>query len=214
MRHETLEGFIDALNNNMMKDRIFIRPLSDTVDFARVWDELPNGNNGNEQAYVVYFIKIPKQEYVGAVLVMGSNDLHAFVKIPHRKKGYLTCAMRDWILPHLFHIEGREFQRVTFEDYKVVKSILDLGFEIDKENEAVITKEKVKTKNNLNGSNTLLDDDELQSIRKRIYQAAGLLQMVQDQLEMAYAESGEFTEVIDEIKELFGTTEDIIFNNK
>ena len=114
MTNEDIEKLIDSINNEAANDSIFLSVLSQTVDFAKVWTKLPEENIGNESSYPFYFIKSEEGNYVGAVSDMG-NDLHVYVKTEHRKKGYLSRAISEVILPHLFQV-GREKQRITFID--------------------------------------------------------------------------------------------------
>jgi hypothetical protein len=111
MTHEILESYIDALNNGEMQDRIFLRPLSKTVEKAKVWDPLPEGKSWNEDSYDIYFIKNTPGVYVGGVLDMGYQNLHVFIKKEYRRQGHLTRALQEWILPDLFS-DGRESQHI------------------------------------------------------------------------------------------------------
>lgn len=114
MTNESIEGYIDSLNRNEFSCFIFRSMLSDKVDFAKVWAEEPQGNVSNEGSYKFYFIKNNEGIYVAAVLDMYA-DLHVFVKSEHRKKGHLSSAINEVILPHIGRT-GREKQIVTFQE--------------------------------------------------------------------------------------------------
>ena len=114
MTNENIEDIIDSLNRKDTNDLVFASDLSQAVDISKVWTSLPEGNIGNESSYLFYLVKNIEGIYVAAVLDM-ENDLHVFVKSDHRKKGYLSRAMNEVILPHLFQ-EGRKSQRITFEN--------------------------------------------------------------------------------------------------
>ena len=58
-----------------------------------------------------YFIKNFEGIIIGAVHIMES-DFHWYVKNGHRKKGYLSKALKDVILPHLNHL-GVIIQRIS-----------------------------------------------------------------------------------------------------
>lgn len=106
MTNETIYKQIKKLNSGNHYDSIFLRPLSLFVDFSSTWIGI------SDSEYYIYYIK-NEMEYVGAVVDMGQRDLHWFVAPEHRKKGYLTSAMKKTILPHLF--QDREEQKVTFD---------------------------------------------------------------------------------------------------
>lgn len=114
MTNESIEGYIDSLNRNEFDSFIFRTMLSDTVDLAKVWANEPRGDVSNEGSYNFYFIKNDEGMYVAAVLDMYS-DLHVFVKKEYRKKGYLSSAINEVVLPHIGST-GRKKQVITFED--------------------------------------------------------------------------------------------------
>ena len=50
----------------------------------------------------LYLIKDVEGRYVGLVEDRGSSDLHWYTLPGYRRKGYLSTALREVILPHLF----------------------------------------------------------------------------------------------------------------
>ncbi len=101
------------MNNGGDKELIFIKPLSVTVNYARIWWEKPNPTDKiafPDGPYSMYFIKSELGRYVAVVLDMG-NDLHVYVIPEYKKKDYLTKALLNSILPHIF--EEKEEQRIT-----------------------------------------------------------------------------------------------------
>ncbi len=63
----------------------------------------------------MFFIKNEEKQVVSAVLYMGEQDLHVFVKAECRGNGYLATALKKAILPYLFYM-GRERQNITFQE--------------------------------------------------------------------------------------------------
>lgn len=112
MDNNTIEKHIQSLNSGNYEDHIFLRQLTHEVFYAKVWDPLPEETTSTDSAFLMYFIR-NTTEFVGAVVDMRERDLHWFVSSKHRKQGYLTTAMTEVILPHLF--ESRDTQFVTFD---------------------------------------------------------------------------------------------------
>ncbi len=108
MTHESILSLVDQAQSGVAADRIFIRPLADNVDFALVWDAEPAGRSANESNYRFYFVRDESGKYVGAVEDL-VGDIHAVTKAEHRRKGIMTRALVDVVLPHIFS-QGRTVQ--------------------------------------------------------------------------------------------------------
>src|SRR5713101_144734 len=122
MKNRQIAKLIDDVNAGQMADRIFRTKLAPTVEYALVWLNEPNV--GNEGSYEFYFVLNDDGLIVAAVYDMhdrpglcAPDDLHAFVKKANRKKGHLSKALNDVILPYLYQ-QGRTQQEVTFENPK------------------------------------------------------------------------------------------------
>ncbi len=107
MTHESILSLVDALNAGTAHDRIFLRPLTAQVDFAWVWEQEPTGRAANEGGLRFYFVREANGHYVGAVEDLG-GDIHAVVHEAFRRRGIMTAAMRDVVLPHIFSGEKTE----------------------------------------------------------------------------------------------------------
>ncbi len=111
MTESEIRKYIDRLNNGKASESIFTRPISKTVEVAKVWPEQPKMIDsiiGNFCSYRFFFIKNESDKYIGAVLDM-YQDLHWYIIPKSRKQGYLTTALKESILPYLFYDE-REVQ--------------------------------------------------------------------------------------------------------
>lgn len=146
--------------------------------------------------------------YVGGVLDMGCQNLHVFIKEEYRRQGHLTRALQEWILPSLFS-DGREYQQITYEDEPAKRHALKFGFTEIEEGKGVLTKDNIQERSEVQGHNTSVSEAAYREMRRKIFQAAGLLKMVRDQLEMAYSESGQFDDAIGFVRDLVFQTEDI-----
>ena len=116
MKPETIKKLINRLNSNIRQELFHIRPLTEKVVFAKVWTEKPKPTNRfgqNVGPNDFYFIKNEMGIYVAAVLDM-VEDLHWYVLPEYRGKGYLTSALKEVILFHLF--KTRDKQRITISD--------------------------------------------------------------------------------------------------
>lgn len=96
--------------------------ISDKVILASIWDEYPTGKGGDERGHSFYFV-LDKSECVAIVSDMGPSNLHWYVLEKYRKRGIMSGALKDTILPHLFS-DGREEQRATYKSL-VQKDYLD-----------------------------------------------------------------------------------------
>jgi|GEM_PF-2867901 hypothetical protein len=106
MRNEDIEKLINQLNLFDQDDdfKIYKFKISSTVEVAKVWSiGIPSP--------LQFFLIKNNSYYVGAVNVL-SNDLHWYILKEHRKKGYLTNALKEYILPYLFEIRKVEVQKI------------------------------------------------------------------------------------------------------
>src|SRR5690606_7632934 len=98
-----------------------------------------------------FFIKNNKGKYVGAVYD-AFNDLHWYILEKERKKGHLTKALKEIIIPYIFLCEdfSREFQKISIaggwgdKDYENSRKVAEnVGFKaINKyETEFILNKE-------------------------------------------------------------------------
>lgn len=114
MTEQNLRTLVIRLNKGSTKGLIFRRPLSDSVDFAKVWDSEPNQTDAISGFGPInfYFIKDSTNKYVGAVEDR-TNDLHWFLLSAYRRRGRMKQALESTILPHLFL--DRNEQRITIQ---------------------------------------------------------------------------------------------------
>ncbi len=181
MTHEQIEAKIDSLNLGN-DDLIFKAALSANVEYANVWVSEPRGNIGNESSYPFYFIKNQSGIYVAAVLDMGEDDLHVFVKEEHRKKGYLSSALNEVILPHLYQT-GRTKQKVTFDDEHIGNYIVNhWGFSKISQKSAEKDLACFKNVDVISQKPRKITEQEFSGIKKKIDKARLYLQMSREQI--------------------------------
>ena len=202
------KSLIYKLNHNQTRSLIHLRPLSETVDFAKVWEEKPKPTDKIASPggpYKFYFIKNDQGTYVASILDMW-HDLHWFVLPGYRRKGHLTKALKETILYHLF--QEREEQRITIDENAIglknflasEKVALRLGFKKVKENNKpayILKKNKYQTNNYFSGQNTLLTEARFEELKKHINFISNSLWLVQTEIEMKLGEKDMSEELIE-----------------
>lgn len=226
MQEREIRKYIDRLNNRKAGESIFTRQISKTVDVAKVWTEQPKMTDkiiGNFSSYRFFFIKNELNKYVGAVLDM-YHDLHWYVVPKNRKKGYLTTALKESILPYLFYDE-RQRQRITIEEGVIgEKNYLNskrvafkLGFKVINEIE---TEFELKHSDfnwdneNIEEINSNINSGRFEELRKRAFYAYKTLYKISDELLMTVNDDKELKEVADEVKKYTWKIEDLEWENK
>lgn len=113
--------------------------ISKNVELAHIWYK--DGFSDSHVPYTYFLIK-ENEKYVGAVLDM-SHDLHWVILPKHRKKGHLSRALKQVILPYLLEETVRLEQKISIKRYEIgetnyhnsLKVALSVGFkQIDEEN--------------------------------------------------------------------------------
>ncbi len=224
MTNKNLKLLIEKLNKNKTAGLIHLRPLSNIVDFAKVWTEQPKPMDKisyPDGPYKFYFIKNLEGLFVATVLDMG-NDLHWFVDNNHRQQGHLTKAMKEIILFHLF--QDREEQRITINENEIVEKdfkasenvAFSLGFVKNKNSEYILTSSKYQADNFIFEQNTQLTEERLRELQKQINYLSRSLWVIHSEIEMNlgndYAE--ELKELVDEIKKHTWRLEDAWWESK
>ncbi len=100
LNNKMLRDLIRSLNKGSKGVDIFTHPISENVEYAKVWTKKKVENAVFPAPWNIYLIKNPENLYVGAV---GDFDLSLeyYVLSDHRKMGYLTNALKDTILIHI-----------------------------------------------------------------------------------------------------------------
>lgn len=102
MTDKSIKKYIDRLNKGQGQKTIFSKHLSENIEVAKVLSKQPSKKSISPPfEHKLYFIKNSSGVYVGAVND-GGSDLHWYVNPKNRKKGHLTKALKNTILPHIF----------------------------------------------------------------------------------------------------------------
>ena len=229
MTEEEIKSYIERLNSKNARESIFLRQISHNVEVARVWEKEPILDNNltiGTPSYKFFFIKNPAGKYVGAVLDM-YRDLHVYVLEEERKKGFLSNALRESILPYLFYNEDteREVQRITLThgngklNYKNSRKVAErLGFKPIDETELIFELEREKFDwkyENLNETNGHISKERSIELRKRVIYAYRQLYKISDELLMAYGTDRQLSQIANEVSYFNSKIEDLeMIHNK
>jgi len=221
MTEKEIRKYIDRLNSGKGLESIFTRPISRTVEVSKVWPAQPKTTDsiigGLITSYRFFFIKNTLDDYVGAILDM-NNDLHWYIKPIHRKKGHLTKALNESVLPFLFY-EERERQRITIQkgigkdNYTNSKNVaVKLGFKPINEDHTEFLLEKTDFNweyENLIEQVKPIDSERIEVLRKRVNYVSKVLSKVSDELQIAYNEDKNLSEVSSNVKSYVWKMEDL-----
>lgn len=220
MTNEQLNEYIDELNSEYNPEKVFLRKISPTIDFAKFWTKEPNLSDKPEYHYSSYdffFIKDQNDKYIGTVLDMG-GDLHWYLKEKYRKQGILSKALKQTILPFIFY--EREEQRITISKntigekaYKNSISVANrLGFKpIDKEeSEFILLKKDFDLKEEIiDWSKGKIENERLEVLRRKISYSRKLIKSVSDELLMKNLDDFELNEIAENLGKYLMYIEDI-----
>lgn len=151
------------------------------------------------------------------------GDLHWYVSPKHRKKGYLTEAMKDIILSHLF--QSRDEQRITIKASQIGKAnhkaslhvALSLGFRQAGEDKYVLKQEQYLHDGYIDGHSTGMDRKEVELLKQKVKYFASSLKMVQTEVEMKLGTSDvteDLCQLAEEINTAAQWVEDAYWNYK
>lgn len=228
MTDKSIKSLIIKLNKGKCLSQFFRRPLSSTVEYAKVWIKLPKPSDEivhPDGPWDFYFIKNGEGIFVAAVLDMFS-DLHAYVLPTYRKQGHLTKALKSSILPHIF--QARTEQRITIDQEKengrffhlAEKVALNLGFNKvveDSTCEYVLAGDDYWGIDGCSGVNTDISEKRLNHLKRKINYISRSLWLIHSEIETKLGNSeycDELKETIDQIKSNTWKIEDAWFDSR
>lgn len=211
MTKEKLKSFIDRLNKNKTDGLLHLRPLSATVDFAKIWTKKPKPIDDisfPDGPKKFYFIKNLDGIFVATVYDMDWG-LQWFVDTKHRRNGHIVKAMKETILFHLF--QDREEQRITINKNEIgeknfiasQKVALELGFVKTDNNDYMLSKSKYHTDKSIFGQNTQLTEGRIKELKRQVNYLGRSLWVIQSEIEMKLGDTDyakELKKLVDEIK--------------
>lgn len=118
MTDKTIQAIIDHFNGKNSQAYIASHPIGENIEYGIVWKDIDFNKLGDVSPYRFYFIKNAKGKCIGAVLDM-RMDLHWYINPVARKKGLLTKALTQSILPHLSRTRKEQIITINKEDIGV-----------------------------------------------------------------------------------------------
>ncbi|MBS7565532.1 hypothetical protein KHS38_14055 [Mucilaginibacter sp. Bleaf8] len=115
MTDKAIQEIIDHFNRKNSQAYIAAHPIGENVEYGVVWKDIDFNKLGDVSPYRFYFIKNKKGKCIGAVLDM-NMDLHWYIVPAARKKGFLTNALIQFILPHLSKIRKEQIITINRSD--------------------------------------------------------------------------------------------------
>lgn len=111
MTNEQIQEFIDRRNSKSEPlEVVYEKVLSESVVYVAFRHE-----RNPKWFHVFFFIQNANGLVVGAVYDM-EQDIHWYVDPNHRKKGHLTTALKNVIIPHL--LTEKEFVRIHMDYFQ------------------------------------------------------------------------------------------------
>lgn len=184
---------INSLNRKPDQKDCIKHSISKNVELAHIWIE----NSIYKHSPKTFFLIRNENEYVGAVLDM-ITDLHWVILPKHRKKGYLTNALKEAIIPYLFSVVERKKLNISINELEIGKinykdssnTALKVGFKkvddksfILEENDFYFSNEKLDIK--YKG----LEDDEIEDICKELKAIARKVSVINSKIELSTGQS-------------------------
>jgi hypothetical protein len=208
MTEQYLKSTLVKLNKGTLIDQFFLRQLKSNVELGFLWDEKPHPTMEvcfGDGPYNLYVIKNEDGLYVGAVLDM-SQDLHWFILPAFRKKGYLTNALKEVILPHLF--QNRTEQKITVDTYRLSdKNVeasesvsLAVGFEPIGAMEYLLKAGDYAKTKVIAAKPKGLSDERLMILRKRLNYLSRSLWTIENEVEVSLGKTA-YTEDVHKLVE-------------
>lgn len=220
MSEESIISIINKLNRFPNYKNCIKLSINKNVELAHIWINNSFYRNNPQ----TFFLIKNDFGYVGAVLDM-KIDLHWVIIPKHRKKGYLTNALKEAIIPYLFNITEREEINISINDLEIgkknyeasMRTALKVGFK------KVDDKNFLLEKHDFDFSNEELDikykglsDGGIEDICKELKAIAKKVSVINSKIELFMGQSSSnymkpslddisfklsyFTSLIDDIK--------------
>ncbi|GGA88042.1 hypothetical protein GCM10008015_30780 [Flavobacterium palustre] len=193
MKSSSITSIINKLNRKSYYKNCIKHSISKNVDFAHIWIE----NSRLKHSPKPFFLIKKDNEYVGAVLDM-TTDLHWVILPEHRKKGYLTTALTEAIIPYLFRIVEREELNITINELEIGKenydnslsTALKVGFKKVDDTTFILEEYDFDFSNEeLDIKYQGIEDDEIEDICTELKAIAKKLSVINSKIELSLGHS-------------------------
>lgn len=217
MTEKDIRKLLSDSNKNKVEGKIITRPLSDTVDFAKIWPEnIFQTSKSTEEILMplrVYFIHEKKGEYLAAVLA--EESLKWYVSPQFRKGAVFLSSLKDTVIPHI--LQHKPIQRLWLnhaeyseKEYALVrKTALAIGFKMTRENNGevrmAIEAASLGKREYIAGENTGISEKRRQEMKVEISLFLRKLHVFETEVELKTGDleyTEDIKEVIEGLKEL------------
>lgn len=135
------------LNKNKAGGYVITRPLSDTLEYAKVWPDVSISGATKVQSskipFTYYFLRDKEGKYAAAVILF-DHALKWAVLPEYRKSNFLVNALKEIILPHI--LQHKPVQRMMLNQAEygikefvfIKRTALAAGFKITREENGIL----------------------------------------------------------------------------
>ena len=168
--------------------------IGKNVELAHIWYQ--SGFSDSHVPYTYFLIK-DNDNYIGAVLDM-THDLHWVVLPKHRKKGYLSKALKHVILPYLLEETDRLEQKISINRSQIgetnyqnsLRVALNVGFKpIDEENLVFDYNSLDEEEYQLDFQYKGLPEEEFNNCINQLQKLAKQINIIGSKIELSYGKS-------------------------
>lgn len=193
-----IKELLMEISRNKAGGYIITRPLSDTVEYAKVW---PAKRSLDSKAIpdkvhapdTFYFIGEKSKKYMAAVLVT-ENDLKWYLLPEYRKSNLFSIALKETILPHILQhkpVQRMMLNRTVMGEKAFLSSrkiAVAAGFKLIREEEALslyaIEAASLEGKQYITGINTGIAEARLQLMGSELNTMIQILDIIKTEIEM------------------------------
>jgi len=210
MTEKDIRKLLSDINKNKVDGKIITRPLSETVDYAKIWLEILSSPSAigehnliPQTAYLIYEKEIG---YFAAVLA--DDSLKWYVLPQYKKSNLFLNSFKNTVIPHI--LQHKPIQRLLLnraeyseKEYTIIKrTALAIGFKITRENEREVRMSieaaSLGKREYIVGKNACISEKRKQEIKAEISFFLQKLHIFETEVEL---KTGDI-EYVEDIKEI------------
>lgn len=219
MTVKSIKKILTSLNQSKPGGYIVTRPLTDEVDYAKVWPGLSSleepkvNRKDNEAPYTFYFLADNTKRYTAAVCVL-ENNLQWYL-LPELRKGNLfSTLLKETVLPHILQhkpVQRLELNRPIIGEKVFIlfrKIALSTGFTLVKERGGIslfaIEAASVGLKTYISGLNIGISKDRAHAIEAELQKMIQRLDIIRTEMIMKtgdWSSAMDYEKIIESLKE-------------
>lgn len=197
MRNQDLNRFINCYNNKKWKELANFQRIANNVVLGHIWRDPPRLSYQDEKD-TFFFIENELGRSVGIVFLMGSFDIHWYVKREFRRKGFLSNSLHNTIFPFIFS-DGRPEQYSSYDSERNKEYLARQGFvPTDESGRMVLKKDSVKELKAISFARP--NEDEIKIQQRNMWKVAREIDCVVDNLFLKTGEDFGLSEMVENFK--------------